>query len=218
MTPVLPRLRDIDVAETMARFRAFAWTVGACLPLAVAVALYLQETRQIGGLAMLGVLLGGVVVGVGLGGIVLIGSQLVGRGVAHVVTAAGNLEPNRSYSYQESLLARGRPTEAADAYAAHLAEHPDDHDARIALAELRATHLADPGGAERLYLEVRAGKPSPRQERVVSDGLINLHHKTGQRGREMAELARLADRYRGTPAGDAAKRVLEELKQDTGSG
>ena len=136
MIPWRPRLRDIDSAETVARFRAFAWPIGACLPLAGLVALYLEETRHIGGLAMLGVLLGGIVVGVGLGAIVLIGSQLVARGVVHVITAAGNLEPNRSYSYQDALVARGQHAEAAEAYRAHLAEHPEDHDARIALAEL----------------------------------------------------------------------------------
>ena len=218
MTPELPRLRDIDAAETVARFRAFAWPVGACLPLAVAVAFYLQATRQIGGLVMLGVVLGCLVVGLGIGGIVLIASQVVARGLVHVVTAAGNLEPNRSYSYQDSLVARGRHADAAEAYRAHLAEHPDDHDARIALADLHATHLTDPAGAEQLYLAVRAGKPSPRHERVISDALINLYHKTGQRGREMAELAQLASRYRGTPAGDAAKRVLRELKEDSSPG
>jgi len=218
MIPLRPRLRDIDSAETVARFRAFAWPIGACLPLAGLVALYLEETQHIGGLAMLGVLLGGIVVGAGLGGIVLIGSQLVARGVVHVITAAGNLEPNRSYSYQDALVARGQHAEAAEAYRAHLAEHPEDHDARIALAELTAAHLADPRDAERLYLEVRAGQPSARQERLVADALINLYHQTGQRGHEMAELARLADRYRGTQAGRAAKRVLGEMKGHIGPG
>ena len=206
------RLRDVDSAEVAFRVRTLAWSVAACLPLAAAVAYYLEDTRHIGGLAVVGIILAGGVVGLGIGTVILLGSNLVGRGVVHLVTAAGNLAPKPSYSYQESLIARGRFPDAADAFRAHLALYPDDQDARLALAGLLASHLADPAGAEQLYHAVRAADPSARRDWVVSQALVELYHGTGARGREMAELSRLADRYRGTRIGTGAKQALMALK------
>jgi tetratricopeptide (TPR) repeat protein len=209
------RLRDSDSAELAFRVRTLAWSVAGCLPLAALVAYYLEDTRHIGGLAVVGILLAGGVAGLGIGTAILIGSHLIGHGVVHLVTAAGNLAPGPSYSYQESLIARGRFTDAADAFRAHLALYPGDHDARLALAGLLASHLADPAGAEQLYREVRVADPSARRDWVVSQALVELYHGTGERGREMAELSRLADRYRGTRIGKGAKQALMALKDDT---
>jgi hypothetical protein len=211
------RLRDVDGAERAFRIRTLAWSVAACLPLAALVAYYLEETRHIGGLAVVGIILAGGVAGLGFGTVILLVSHLIGHGVVHLVTAAGNLAPAPSFSYQESLIARGRFSDAADAFLAHLALYPADQDARLALAGLLASHLADPAGAERLYLEVRAADPSARRDWVVSQALVDLYHGTGQRGREMAELSRLADRHRGTRIGEGARQALASLKRDAGT-
>ena len=210
------RLRDVDSAELAFRVRTLAWSVAACLPLAAVVAYYLEETRHIGGLAVVGIILAGGVVGLGIGAVILLGSNLIGHGVVHLVTAAGNLAPKPSYSYQESLIARGLFPDAAASFRAHLALYPDDQDARLALAGLLAGHLADPAGAEQLYREVRAADPSARRDWAVSQALVDLYHQTGQRGREMAELGRLADRYRGTRTGDGARQALAALKREAG--
>jgi hypothetical protein len=63
-----------------------------------------------------------------------------------------------------------------------------------------------------LYQEVRRLQPDPRQELRAANGLIDLYRRTGRRERLGAELARFAARYRGTAAGDAAARELNELK------
>ena len=68
------------------------------------------------------------------------------------------------------------------------------------------------GGAERLYLEVRRSSPTPHQEMAATNGLIDPYRRTGHRDRLTVELARFADRYRGTPQGEAAARELKELK------
>ena len=68
--------------------------------------------------------------------------------------------------------------------------------------------------AEALYKEVRARSPAPREEATAANGLIDLYRRTGQRGRLLGELARFAERYRGTAAGDAARRELGTLKGD----
>jgi hypothetical protein len=48
--------------------------------------------------------------------------------------------------------------------------------------------------------------------------LIDLHRATGDRGGLMAELARFADRYRGTAAGEAARRELFGMKGEADPG
>jgi hypothetical protein len=186
--------------------------MAGCIVLATMVAIYLQDTRGIGGLGMLGVIALGALAGAVLGAGVLFASSLGSRGIVSMVTAGAGLPSADTLSFQQSLVARGRFTEAADAYRAHLGEHPADHDARLALAALCAGPLSDDVAAERLYLDVRSGQPSLRQEWQASEALIELYRKTGQRGREMTELARAADRYRGTAVGNSAKRLLAERK------
>ena len=134
-------------------------------------------------------------------------------GLIRMVTGAGNLKPAPSFSYQEALVMQGRQGEAAEAYRSHLASHPDDHDARLALAALLAGPMSLPAEAEREYLAVRSGEPGAKHEFVASQSLIDLYASTGQRGKHMAELARFSERYRGTVDGAAAKRVLAELKE-----
>jgi hypothetical protein len=65
-------------------------------------------------------------------------------------------------------------------------------------------------------LETRARTPTPAQEYAIANALIDLYRRTGQSGREMAELARFADRYRGSDGGNRAREALRRLKQETG--
>ncbi len=84
--------------------------------------------------------------------------------------------------------------------------------ARIKLGSLYRSNLNDPAAAERAYLEVRRHTPLPQHEVMASHLLIQLYHETGQRGREITELARFAERYKGSRAGQDAARRLKELK------
>jgi len=198
----------------MLLLRAVVTTAVATTAMSGAVAYYVHETRGVGWLGIVALVLGGMLAGCGIGVLMWWLAGATGRGVVQLLTSAGNLPPEPSFSYQESLIVRGRHAEAAVAFKEHLAANPTDDAARIALGELLAGPLADPAGAERLYLGVRGGRPSPRHEWVVAQLLIELYRKTGQEGRHLAELARFADRYRGTPAGDAAKRELMERKRE----
>jgi hypothetical protein len=163
-------------------------------------------------LRQIGILLGAALIGAGLGAMVAGGAGMASRGFFRMLFAAGGLPSRPGFSYQESLVARGRCREAARAYRDHLVTHPADHDARLALGALLAGPLADPAGAEQVYLEVRAAGARGRHEMLASQALIDLYAATGQRGRHMTELARFADRYRGTGAGRAARHALEEMK------
>ncbi len=135
-------------------------------------------------------------------------------GLVKTMFAAGNIPPPPTYPRQDVLIVRGQYAEAADYFRDHIRIEPGDHEARLQLAHLLETRL--PGGghdeAERLYQEVRRMQADPRQEMRAANGLIDLYRRIGRHDRLRVELARFADRYRGTAAGDAAARELSELK------
>ena len=133
-------------------------------------------------------------------------------GLVKTIFAAGNIPPPPTYPRQDVLIARGQYAEAADYFRDHIRIEPGDHEARLQLAQLLETRLQGDDEAERLYQEVRRTQPDPRQEMRAANGLIDLYRRVGRRDRLRVELARFADRYRGTAAGDAAARELSELK------
>ncbi len=133
-------------------------------------------------------------------------------GLVKAIFAAGNIPPPPTYPRQDVMIARGQYAEAADYFRDHIRIEPGDHEARLQLAQLLETRLQAHDEAERLYQEVRRMQPDPRQEMRAANGLIDLYRRTGRRDRLRVELARFADRYRGTAAGDAAAREVSELK------
>ena len=133
-------------------------------------------------------------------------------GLVKTIFAAGNIPPPRTYPRQDVLIVRGQYAEAADYFRDHIRVEPGDHEARLQLANLLETRLQGDDEAERLYQEVRRMQPDPRQQIRAGNGLIDLYRRTGRSDRLRVELARFADRYRGTAAGDAAARELSELK------
>ncbi|MEO8633689.1 MAG: hypothetical protein ABI587_00290 [Gemmatimonadales bacterium] len=135
-------------------------------------------------------------------------------GFTTMVLAGGNLTPEPAHSGMESLVARGFYPEAAEQFRAHLITAPNDHAARFKLADLYRRHLADPLAAERLYLEVRNGRVSPREEMFAGNMLIELYYETGRQDRQIVELARFAQRWRGTAGGRSAAQALKEMKQE----
>jgi tetratricopeptide (TPR) repeat protein len=140
------------------------------------------------------------------------GAGATSTGLVKTIFAAGNIPPPRTYPRQDVLIVRGQYAEAADYFRDHIRVEPGDHEARLQLANLLETRLQGYDEAERLYQEVRRMQPDPRQEIRAGNGLIDLYRRTGRSDRLRVELARFADRYRGTAAGDAAARELSELK------
>jgi tetratricopeptide (TPR) repeat protein len=133
---------------------------------------------------------------------------------SQTVLGAGNLPPVPAHSGLESLVARGLYHEAVDAFQRHITAHPGDNLARIKLADVHRLHLGEPEAAERLYLEVRRNHPDPRHEFLAWNLLIELYRSMARKDRLLVELARFADRYRGTRAGRDAARALKEMKTE----
>lgn len=140
--------------------------------------------------------------------------QGTARQFVQTVLGAGNLTPDPAHSGAESLVARGFYAEAAAAFRALIAEHPKDDLARIKLAQVHRDHLREPEPAESLLLEVRRHAADPRHAVLAANLLIELYRATGRKDRLMVELARFADRYKGSRAAAEAARALREMKAE----
>lgn len=132
----------------------------------------------------------------------LTGTLLSGRGISG----------GPGYSFEESLVIRGKYAEAAESYRSHIARLPEDIPVRFRLADLLLLHLGDTVEAERLYREIRRLAPTPDQEFRATNALIDLYRETGNRGGLMAELARFSAANAGSTAAEAARRELAALK------
>ena len=117
------------------------------------------------------------------------------------------------FSIQESMVARGRFDEAVESFRSHLAEHPDDIHARYRLATLQLRERQDPAAAEDELLALRRRKLDAGTALLVSNHLIDIYRATDQRGKLMAELTRMMKEQAGTPLGDGAVKLLDELRR-----
>lgn len=201
-----------DVGEKVFFYRVAFLALASCTVFAVLVALFLMDQKKIGLPGAAGVIVAGWLVAGVTTWLVWTVSGAASRGLVQTMTGAGNLPPTPGFSFEQSLVARGEYRQAAEAYRARLDGAPDDFPARMALAALCRDHLDDPTAAERLYLEARSRRPPPNLEFSIGNALIDLYHRTGQQGRELAELARFADRFGGTPAGDRARQAIARIK------
>jgi len=121
-----------------------------------------------------------------------------------------------TYPRQETMIVRGQYAEAAEHFRDLIRVSPDDLDARLRLAELLEKHLKDDAEAERLYVEVRRLAKERNYEFLAANGLIDLYRRGKRTDRLQVELARFAERYKGSPAAEAAARELKDLKAAAG--
>jgi tetratricopeptide (TPR) repeat protein len=134
------------------------------------------------------------------------------RAAGSILLPSGKGSPTpREYSEVQALVIRGRYAEAADSYRAIIEDDPADIEARLRLGALLEEKCGDSPGAEACYLGVRGIDPTPQQDWLASNALIDLYHREAQREPLKAELARLAQRHSRTGAGASAQRRLQEL-------
>ena len=201
--------------ERLQLLHAALWAFIACTAFALAVDFYLINQKRIGLLAAAGILLLAWLLAAGITFLSWRAGHLAGRGMAHVLMASGNLAPTKGYSLEQSLVMRGAFEEAAASYRRHWDGPPRDFTAGLALAALLRDQLRDAAGAERLLLEIRQAGASGTIEFALGNALIDLYRRRGDRGRELAELARFADRFRLTPEGVRAKEALLRIKAES---
>lgn len=210
------RLRDIDSAERAQLMRVAVLFGPACFVILTMLWYFMQAKGWIPGW-LFGVL---VLVNIPLtiAGVFAVHRSVGAASVGLVKTifAAGDIAPPPTYPRQDVLIVQGKYEEAASWFRDHLQIEPGDHEARLRLAHLLETHLQGHEEVERLYLEIRNGRPpgDARQQMRANNGLIDLYRKMGRTDRLKVELARFVDRYRGSPLADGAARELKELKED----
>lgn len=203
----MTRLRDSDLTETSVRIRIAVpiWL------LMLLVAGLLQRTGQISrGQLLFLVWIAGPVVALLLA---VVASSLLGglaRGMLGSLIAQGGDPVRPTYSEQDALIAAGRVRDAADSFRSRLVAYPDDTEARIRLATLLAG-LGERLDARRQYAAARARSRSAPERLRIATGLADLHRATGDREALRSELARCAQEFPGSAAGEHARRELHAL-------
>jgi tetratricopeptide (TPR) repeat protein len=204
------RLKDVDAAERMFRFKALAYGMFAGLggiPVGALIA------AKVGGNPVLFAILGFIVPVLAALGF----SQMAARSGARVVQAIYNPQGTavrREYSHADSLAARGKYEDAAAAYEVACLEHPEDPEPYFRLARLLRDHLERYDEAAHWFERARTeSRLKGLQGLVIAQELIELYvHKLRTPRRAIPELMLLCERYPGTPSADAARVELEEMR------
>lgn len=211
MTPT--RLKDLDAGDRVARLRALTWALTVGLGFGAIAG---------GGVAQLwgwnplaGAFLGAVA---GASGMYFVTLGIVEKSAAVMQTiynpSGDSTPPKREYSRAESLAIRGRYREAADAYELHCAEDPSDPEPYFRLAWLYRDRLGELQTAVSWLKRVRVdAKIDSGKDLLATQEIIEIYtHKLRDPRKAIPELARITQKYPGTPAADAAAREIKDVR------
>lgn len=157
---------------------------------------------------------------VGLGAGAVCGSvgwvigEAVGNGWKQVAVNGSSTPYERQFSYEQSLVMRGRVDDALESFEAVIATEPELIAPRIKAAELYAREKNDPQRAAELFRDVlRSPMITPGDNVYATNRLVDLYiGPLNEPGRALVELRRLIDTRPGTPAAEHARRSLADLK------
>ena len=130
-------------------------------------------------------------------------------GIAHALQNFGLMRAGGGYSAIETLVARGRIAEAAEAYRERARLPRDRVPATLRRARLLAGPLGHPETALAELENLRDGALSARDDLRIGLALVDLYdRRLDEPGRAMAELRRLIDRH---PEDRGIRRLREYL-------
>jgi tetratricopeptide (TPR) repeat protein len=197
--------RDVDSAEIAFRTRTAAY--------AIIVGVVIAGL----GVAVAGLL--GLVIGIASGVFVYFGTLYLaersGRVAASLYHSSGSSTPaKREYSFADSLVARGMYAEAARQYAQHASEHPDDAEPRIRRARVLRDHLGDYEEAFTEYKQIlrMPALPPETQLAVLREQAELCTHRIRDPRRALPYLARIGEKFGGTPTAAWARQELADIK------
>lgn len=143
-------------------------------------------------------------------------SNAVGESVKAVTISGASTPYTEQFSYQQSLVMKGKVDEALASYEAIVNERPANVDVRVRAAELYISKKKNFRRAAELFREAQ-GIPSisPGEDLYVTNRLVDLYAgPLVTPGRALVELRRLIHRYPDGPAAARAKEVLRRLKRE----
>jgi tetratricopeptide (TPR) repeat protein len=207
------RRKDTDSAEQVFKFKAGFYAATAGLVLGGAAGALLAAAAGIH--PLLGVLIGVPPAAAIVYGVTIFLTHRSGDVAKIIYTPSGRSTPaRRDYSFAQSLAMRGQYEEAARAYTEACEEFPDDPEPYFGLSRLFRDHLHRYEDAIR-WLELARLKTAldPGHEILAAQEIIEMYvQKLHAPRKAIPELARLAERFPDTPAGEAAQRELVELR------
>ncbi|HMU61842.1 MAG TPA: hypothetical protein PKA66_08675 [Gemmatimonadales bacterium] len=202
-----------DAAERAQLLKIVFWLGGPMLVIGIMTIWFAAQRFDLPGPVVLLLVVG--LLPATWGAILLVehGTARASHGLVIALHAGHVASPETGFSRQEALVAQGRLEDAAVAYRLHLADHPHDIAALVALGRLLAGPLGDPDGAAAAYRAARQSSPGGDWDRIISNDLIDWYRRSKQEGKLQVELARFGEMHRGTTAGEAALAELRALKR-----
>jgi hypothetical protein len=202
------RLRDADSAETAFRIKAavFGFPIGS-----LAAGLTYLFTQS-----LLLAIVGFIVLGGSITAAVLYLAERGGRMGASLYRPSGSSTPAvREYSYADSLVARGQHVQAVAAYEEVARQHPTDPEPRLRQARVLRDHLHQYDQAVGVFRQLLHAGVKPQTEMGVLREIVEIHvHKQRQPERALPYLARLGERFKGTPTADWARNEVRAIKAE----
>ena len=136
-------------------------------------------------------------------------------GLAHLAANIGLVRVGEGYSAIETLVARGRLEEAAEAYRLRAQQPADRAEATVRRAALLAGPLGQPETALVELQALRDGRLGATEDLRVGIALVHIYERRlADPGRAMAELRRLIDRHPDTRAIRRLRQSLAILKAE----
>lgn len=213
--PPEPPRQDRDSAEDVRTLQILVWSVpGAILGGFLGLQLAIKAGLSPGGWVA------GFLVGAAFGfAMVFFVARLIvekaGDLAGTLYHPSGRSTPSRpEYSYAASLAVRGRVEDAIAAYEEACAENPEDPEPRLRIARLLRDELHRYEEAVLWLRRARdVARTDPGQEVLATREIVEIYvSKLGTPVRAAPDLARLAERFPGTPAGEWARRELEAVR------
>jgi hypothetical protein len=140
--------------------------------------------------------------------------EAVGGGWRRTAVDGSSTPYERQFSYEQSLVMKGRVDDALASFEAVIATEPELILPRIKAAELYASEKQDPQRAAELFRDVlRAPSITSGDNVYVTNRLVDLYiGPLNDPGRALVELRRLIETRPDSVAAEHARRSLAELK------
>jgi hypothetical protein len=157
-----------------------------------------------------------LVAGASTAGVAILLSKAAGGGWHAVAVSGASTPSEEQFSYQQSLVMRGKVDEALASYEELIAAHPDAIEPRIHAAELYGQERASARRAAELLREAqRVPSIAPGRDIYATNRLVDLlAGPLGEPGRALVELRRLIERYPTSTAAAHAREAIARIKRD----